>query len=51
MNVAQRQGTTKAKVSLEEFSSLKSSFWQENMDVVSMEKILMDLNLIGIRQA
>ena len=41
----QRWGTTKAKVSVEEFNQLKTSFLQEIIDVVKMEEIPIDLIL------
>lgn len=43
MNFTQRRGTTKAKVSVADFSRRKTSFLQEIVDVVSMEEIPMDL--------
>lgn len=43
MNFTQRRGTTKAKVSIEEFQKSKTDFLQEIIDVVSMEEIPVDL--------
>ena len=39
----QRQGTTKLKVSADEFNRTKASFLQEIIDVIKMEEIPIDM--------